>query len=61
MLNEPTMEELKVLRLDAMARVWAEQQKSKNRACSAYPYVVATAPTEPVHEARWEHGRFWAR
>jgi DNA replication protein DnaC len=28
MLNEPTMEKLKALRLDAMASAWAEQQKS---------------------------------
>ena len=36
MLNEPTMEELKVLRLDAMARVWAEQQKSTDMAKLAF-------------------------
>lgn len=28
MLNEPTMQKLKALRLDAMATAWAEQQKS---------------------------------
>jgi DNA replication protein DnaC len=28
MLNEPTMQKLKALRLDAMAAAWAEQQKS---------------------------------
>ena len=27
MLNEPTIEKLKVLRLDALAAAWAEQQK----------------------------------
>jgi len=27
MLNEPTQEKLKALRLDAMAAAWAEQQK----------------------------------
>jgi DNA replication protein DnaC len=36
MLNEPTMEKLKVLRLDAMARVWAEQQKSTDIAKLAF-------------------------
>jgi len=36
MLNEPTMEKLKVLRLDAMARVWAEQQKSTDMAKLAF-------------------------
>jgi DNA replication protein DnaC len=36
MLNEPTMEKLKALRLDAMARVWAEQQKSTDMAKLAF-------------------------
>jgi DNA replication protein DnaC len=36
MLNEPTMEKLKALRLDAMARVWAEQQKSTDIAKLAF-------------------------
>lgn len=36
MLNEPTMEKLKALRLDAMARVWAEQQKSADMAKLAF-------------------------
>lgn len=28
MLNEPTVEKLRALRLEAMARVWEEQQRS---------------------------------
>jgi len=36
MLNEPTMEKLKALRLDAMAAVWAEQQKSTDVARLAF-------------------------
>lgn len=36
MLNEPTMEKLKALRLDAMATVWAEQQKSTDMAKLAF-------------------------
>jgi len=30
MLNEPTMDKLKALRLDAFAAAWVEQQKSPN-------------------------------
>lgn len=36
MLNEPTMEKLKSLRLDAMAAGWAEQQKSTDVAKLAF-------------------------
>ncbi len=50
MLNEPTMEKLRTLRLDAMAAAWTEQQKSADTAALSFDERLGL-----LIDAEWLH------